>query len=153
MDFYSSDRNKIFEMELTKLFLANNRPCSQKMIEAKSVLLSDTLAGLSTDSITAFFTHIRDNEDGIPTDGKMLMIYRATLSKFKPQSQNLIDAPKERMTPQEVESIKNYAFKYPEFYDLFMELLENDDKHPSKAWMGKFWAKMGDKSNFKVISI
>jgi len=150
VDFYSVDRVKLFEVELTKLFLSNNRASSQKMMEAKSMLLSETLLGLPTNQIEAFFRYIRDNEEGIPSDGKLLSIYRATVSRFIPQDTHRIEAPKEYLTHAERESIKDYAFKYPGFRNLFNELLQDDDKYPSKDWMGRFWREMPNAYNFNI---
>jgi len=94
MNYQDPIRIEQLEIGLAALFLSNNKVFSQKHIQAKSALLSDTLVGLPTENIVAFFKYVRDNEETLPTDGRLLKILRARMDKFGPETVKKIEAAK-----------------------------------------------------------
>ena len=138
------DREPIFKAELTKMFLAYNRQSGETMLQAKSVLLSETLSSLPTGEIKRFFSHIRTNEDTLPTYSRMVQILRAGLEKFNVKKVSLLPVENYQFGGLEHEEIKQTAMKYPAFIPLLQELLDNDDVYPSEDWNKRFWQKMGE---------
>ena len=83
------DRTDLFADEIRLTFLAYNRPIQEKTVQAKSILMSETLKTLSTAKISAFFKYIRENEPQLPTDGQLKRILGATHERFSSNSPKL----------------------------------------------------------------
>ena len=94
MNSQDPNRLQLLERELTALFLANNRPITQQLMKVKSALLSDTLVGLPSSNISAFFKYVRENEEELPSDGKLLKILRARIDRFGVSNDRKLEAPK-----------------------------------------------------------
>jgi len=127
---------------LTRLFVANNRQISAKLIEDKALLLLDSLDGLATNRIDAFFKYLRENEDTLPSDGKMLSILRSSLQRFGTGAELVQIEPVDTFGARERETVIAYGRKYPEYESLFSELLEDDSPYPSGDWKRRFFKQM-----------
>lgn len=82
----NENRIQILKIELTKLFLSNNRPCTDSLVGAKASMISEMIKGIPTENLTDFFEHVRYNVDGLPSDARILKEYRGTVKKFGPQA-------------------------------------------------------------------
>ena len=76
------DRLEIFEKEISKMFLAYNRPIQPKTLEAKAHLMGETLFNLDTDKIAKFFLYVRENYETLPTDGQLKKLLRTKADQF-----------------------------------------------------------------------
>ena len=68
------------------MFLAYNKPVTDKMVSAKAVLLADTLNFLPMDKITPFFKYIRSTEDMFPSDAKLSKLLTGYMQSFPTRS-------------------------------------------------------------------
>lgn len=130
--------------------MANNKAVNEKLFQAKSVLLSDTLHGLPDNQIKPFFKYIRENEDGIPTDGKLLSIFRTLISRFGEELKQ-IEASKDVFGREEKLAIRETAMKYPSLKPILRELMEEPDEIPSPEWQGNFFKQLSTPGTFQEI--
>jgi len=147
-----AERQDLFRAEITKLFLAYNKPVIKQVIDAKAVLMNETLSTLKTYKIQEFFKYVRTSEDVLPNDGTLLKILRQNAGKFKEEEfhQKIEHAPK--LTGQDKATLKMYASRYPDFEDLFLESLEDEDLYPSQDWHRRFMARMQDRLIMNRVS-
>lgn len=76
------ERENLFQTEITKMYLAYNRPVNSNLIKAKSELLQETLHNLKTSDIQKFFSLVREGEEALPTDGRLKKILTQNYHKF-----------------------------------------------------------------------
>ena len=91
---WDADRINLFRAEITKLFMAFNKPFQKNLIDAKSELTAETLSTLRTDKIQEFFKFVRSAEDTLPNDGVLKKILSSNYQRFARVS----EAPA-RLTP------------------------------------------------------
>ena len=77
-----AERVDLFRAEITKMFLAYNKPIVSQTIDAKAGLMNETLSSLPTGKITGFFRYVRSIEDSLPNDGTLKKILQASYRKF-----------------------------------------------------------------------
>lgn len=85
MKNWNAERTNLFRAEMTKLFLAFNKPMNKTTIDAKTELTAETLETLSTEKITEFFTYVRRTEDVLPNDGVLKRILIGNHLRFSKQ--------------------------------------------------------------------
>ena len=125
------------------MFLAYNKSANKTIIAQKAEMLTETLASLPDDKIKPFFAYVRATDDVMPTDGRLKVILRSTYKKFtnyQPDAQQVeYDA---KLTNNDRLLIKYYADKYPDFEDLFLESLQDDNLYPPKDWHSRFMKRL-----------
>ena len=135
-------RQTLIEKGLTTLFYANNRNANPEMIRNKATMLNESLGGLATNKIEPFFKYLRENCDQLPSDGKIIKTLRETAQKFgKALGVPQIDHEKP-FDNAERDVIKKDAERYPEYADLFNELLNNNEPYPSDDWKKRFFKRL-----------
>lgn len=75
-------RQKLFEAAISKMFSAYNKSITGAVIGAKAEMLAEMLPALRTEKITDFFTAVRHEEENLPSDPKILRIFRARYAEF-----------------------------------------------------------------------
>ena len=136
-----TEREDIFRAELTKLFLSKNRASSEALINSKAILLLESLKGLDTEHISGFFKSVRDSDDMLPTDGRLLALLRLSADKFGVKLKAL-NAPQATFTSNDKEFLMKMGLKWPNYAVEMNELLQDDEVYPSKDWIERFWGKM-----------
>lgn len=112
------------------------------MIRNKSAMLNESLGGLATNKIEPFFKYLRENCDQLPSDGKIIKTLRETAQKFgKELGVPQIDYVKP-FDGAEKDVIKNDMERYPEYSDLFKELLNDNEPVPSDDWKKRFFSRI-----------
>lgn len=104
----------------------------------KAELMNETLHTLKTDKISSFFKYVRESEESLPTDGRLKTILKQNYQRFANYTQEVPQIENKALTQNDRETILMYAEKYPDFKDLFLESLEDDDLYPSNDWHKRF---------------
>ena len=88
-------RETAFKAEMIKMFVAYNKPVTDKMVSAKAVLLAEALHFLPMDKIRPFFNHVRSSEDIFPSDAKLSKLLNVFMQRFP------VEPPKQDTTGSE----------------------------------------------------
>ena len=149
MNNFYPDRQEIFGKEVAKLFVAFNRIIGETQIQAKSALLLETLVSLPTEQIEPFFRYIRENESTLPTDGRLMSIFRLKQDVFGPNETLAITHEKAKWGYPERLRAYNVSVKHPAFAEFFRELDSDKEVYPSDELKEKFFQMMQIPANTK----